>query len=72
MITLRRLAAGMAAALLLSAAAGVAASTPTADKKKEEPYALIFGTVFGLDARGRAGVKVKIRRSNQKKAQWEL
>jgi len=71
----RRRAAGLAAVLLLlSAAAGVAAPSPDAEKEKqkEKPYALIFGTVFGPDARGVAGVKVKIRRSDQKKAKWEM
>ncbi|MGH8458370.1 MAG: carboxypeptidase-like regulatory domain-containing protein, partial [Nevskiales bacterium] len=50
----------------------IAAPSPAAEKKKEKPYALIFGTVFGPDGRGVAGVKVKIRRSDQKKAKWEL
>lgn len=40
------------------------------DPKK--PYALIFGTVFGPDARPMPNVKIKIRRSTDKKAKWEL
>jgi hypothetical protein len=41
-------------------------------QKHEEPYALIYGTVFGPDSRSVYGVKVKIRRADQKKAHWEL
>jgi hypothetical protein len=40
--------------------------------KHEKPYALIFGTVWGPDDRPLYGVKVKIRRADQKKAHWEL
>jgi hypothetical protein len=36
------------------------------------PYALIFGTVWGPDDYPVYGVKVKIRRADQKKAKWEL
>ncbi len=44
------------------------ASDPSAKK----PYALIFGTVYGADERPAYGVKIKIRRSDQKKPKWEL
>jgi hypothetical protein len=37
-----------------------------------KPYALIFGTVWGPDDRPVYGVKVRIRRVDQKKAKWEL
>ena len=37
-----------------------------------KPYALIFGTVWGPDDRPVYGVKVKIRRADEKKARWEL
>ena len=40
--------------------------------KKPPPYALIFGTVWGPDDYPVYGVKVKIRRADQKKARWEL
>ena len=44
-----------------------------ADKlKPNEPYALIFGTVYGPDSRPVYGAKVKIRRAHEKKARWEL
>jgi hypothetical protein len=39
--------------------------------KREQPYALIFGTVWGPDNRPLYGVKVKIRREGEKKARWE-
>lgn len=51
-----------------------ASARPAADdnsKKAEKPYALIYGTVFGPDDRAVYGVKVKIRRANEKKARWE-
>ena len=43
------------------------------DREKPElkPYALIFGTVWGPDGRPLYGVKVKIRRSDEKKVRWE-
>jgi hypothetical protein len=41
-------------------------------KKDEKPYALIFGTVWGPDDRPLYGVKVRIRRTDQKKGKWEL
>lgn len=41
-------------------------------KKHDQPYALIFGTVWGPDDRPVYGVKVKIRRKDEKKARWEV
>jgi hypothetical protein len=40
---------------------------------REHPkdYAMIFGTVWGPDDRPVPGVKVKIRRAEEKKARWE-
>lgn len=43
-----------------------------AEQRARKPYALIFGTVYAPDNRPVYGVRVKIRRANQKKAQWEL
>ncbi len=40
--------------------------------RPDQPYALIFGTVWGPDDHPLYGVKVKIRRADQKKAHWEL
>lgn len=45
---------------------------PSHSKPAQKPYALIFGTVWGPDNRPLYGVKVKIRRADQKKAKWEL
>jgi hypothetical protein len=48
------------------------ARRPDDQRKPEKPYALLFGTVWGPDGRPVYGVKVKIRRANEKKARWEL
>jgi hypothetical protein len=48
------------------------ASLLLASDNKPKPYALIFGTVYGADDRPAYGVKIKIRRAEQKKAKWEL
>ena len=52
------------------------ASSPVAAAQKQvkpnEPYALIFGTVWGPDDHPVFGVKVKIRRAQDKRARWEL
>ena len=45
---------------------------PAQKKTAEKPYALLFGTVWGPDNRPLYGVKVKIRRADQKKPKWEL
>ncbi len=47
-------------------------TAPPQSKKAEKPYALIYGTVYGPDDHTLYGVKVHIRRSDQKKAKWEL
>ncbi|MFL6437578.1 MAG: hypothetical protein ACJ71Q_08365 [Terriglobales bacterium] len=71
MITERRLTAGLLAILLLVAASS---SNARADSKSHahDPYALLFGTVFGPNDRPLYGVKVKIRRADQKRPKWEL
>ena len=53
---------------------GVLSPTARGDDKKhhEKPYALLFGTVWGPDEAPVYGVRVKIRRANEKKARWEL
>ena len=58
--------------LCFSSVAAVSGRAAAKDKKGEEPYALIYGTVWGPDSRPLYGVKVKIRRADQKKARWEL
>ena len=53
----------------------VAANAQKDARDKPQPYALIFGTVWGPDGRPLYGVKVKIRRAdekNGKKVRWEL
>ncbi len=57
----------VAMALVLSATAGGAQRL---DPK--QPYALIFGTVYGPDNFPAANVLIKIRRADQKKPKWEL
>ena len=55
--------------LLLSA---LAAGEGSQKKKEPPPYALIFGTVWTADGRPMAGVPVRIRRAEDKKAKWRL
>jgi len=51
----------------------LASPAPAArDAKHDESYALIFTTVWGPDDHPVYGVKVKVRRSQDKKAKWEL
>lgn len=40
--------------------------------KPTDPYALIFGTVWGPDDQPVYGVKVLVRRTSDKKPKWEL
>ena len=69
-ILFRSIALGlMFSALWLS---GFSAIASPAGKKPEKPYALIFGTVWGPDNRPLYGVKIKVRRADEKKARWEL
>lgn len=49
-----------------------ASSLLSPQNRHDKPYALIFGTVWGPDDHPVYGVKVKIRRENEKKARWEL
>src|SRR5262249_42475971 len=44
----------------------------SAGQKEPAPYALLFGTVFDASERPAYGVRVRIRRSDQKKPKWEL
>jgi hypothetical protein len=53
--------------------AKASASNPLVQKNNsEKPYAVIVGTVWGPDDKPVYGVKVKIRRENEKKARWEV
>jgi hypothetical protein len=60
--------------VLLQVAPGTvsASEAAAAAQRPDKPYALIFGTVWGPDDRPLYGVKVKVRRADQKKAHWEL
>jgi hypothetical protein len=60
------------AASLTHARSAVAIPAPPPQLKPDQPYALIFGTVWGPDDRPVYGVKVKIRRAQDKKPKWEL
>jgi hypothetical protein len=42
------------------------------DREHPKPYALIFGTVWDPDGHPLYGVKVRIRRADEKKNRWEL
>jgi hypothetical protein len=48
------------------------ASPATKKLKPTDPYALIFGTVWGPDNRAVYGITVKIRRLPDKKPKWEV
>lgn len=58
--------------LLAQGQVETAPKKPKVKAKPKHPYALIVGTVWGPDDRPVYGVKVKIRRSKDKKAKWEL
>jgi hypothetical protein len=40
--------------------------------KPRDPYALIFGTVWGPDDRPVYGIRVQMRKASEKRASWEL
>jgi hypothetical protein len=61
----------VSAILALGRSAAGASNLSAAENKHEKPYALIFGTVWGPDDHPVYGVKVKIRREDEKKARWE-
>jgi hypothetical protein len=51
----------------------VASASPASKNlKPTDPYALIFGTVWGPDDRPVFGITVKIRRVPDKKPKWQL
>jgi hypothetical protein len=49
-----------------------AAAASSKDLKPTDPYALIFGTVWGPDDRPVYGIPVKIRRVPDKKPKWQV
>jgi len=62
----------LSAVLCLARSAVAAGGLSSAGNKREQPYAVIFGTVWGPDDRPLYGVRIKIRREDEKKARWEL
>lgn len=84
--TKKKMTARNYAALALIAAAALLTFAPThvtanprrqsadqqASEKSKKDYALIFGTVWDKDGRPAYGVRVKMRRADHKKAQWEF
>ena len=71
-ISLRLLIAVLCFVALHGSADKAAANPAAVYQKPDQPYALIFGTVWGPDDHPLYGVAVKIRRADQKKARWEL
>jgi hypothetical protein len=63
---------GLLFGLCLALTASPSISAQAAQRAVETSYALIFGTVWGPSGLPLYGVKVKVRRSDQKKARWEL
>jgi hypothetical protein len=59
------------AALSLKCRQAAASDLFLQNRSEDKPYAVIFTTVWGPDDRPVYGVKVKIRRENEKKARWE-
>jgi len=60
------------AAIFLFVSHKLAHASPSGQKSKEKPYALIIGTVWGPNDRPVFGVKVRIRRAQDKKPKWEM
>lgn len=63
---------GFAALLGVSLFPAQGVARPAPSDHRPKPYALLFGTVWGPNDRPVYGVKVKIRRADKKRAQWEL
>jgi len=67
----------LAALFLLLAFGAVSLGTPgrayaqSRDREPLKQYALIFGTVWDRNNRPVYGVRIKVRRSDEKKARWE-
>ena len=57
--------------LLVLVAACLSFGANAQEPKPGEPYALIFGTVWNKANQPVQGIRVKFRRSSEKKARWE-
>jgi hypothetical protein len=62
----------LALALFATICVGMISLAAAQRNLQAKPYALIVGTVWGPDQRPVYGVKVKIRKADEKKARWEL
>ncbi len=62
----------MASSVLFLASLLTAVNARAGGREKPKPYALIFGTVWDPGGHPLYGVRVKIRRADEKKARWEL
>jgi hypothetical protein len=62
---------GMLLCLLNVPTAGAVAPAASPDRH-DQPYAVIFGTVWGPDDRPLYGIRIRIRRASEKKSRWEL
>ena len=60
------------AALSLELAEASGSDLSSQKKNQGKPYAVISGTVWGPGDKPVYGVRVKIRRENEKKARWEV
>lgn len=64
--------ASLSLSLLVVASNVVIAVPQSSSHPSKYDYALIYGTVWGPDSHPVAGVPIKIRRAQDKKAKWEL
>jgi len=62
----------MASSVVFLASVLACVSARGSDRGKPKPYALIYGTVWDPDGHPLYGVKVKIRRADEKEARWEI
>jgi len=62
----------MASSVLFLASLLARVSASGSNREKPKPYALICGTVWDPDGHPLYGIKVKIRRADEKKARWEI
>lgn len=63
--------AALVCALLLSCCSSPAWAGRAHPQHERDPYALLFGTVYGPDNRPVYGVRIEIRRADHKKPKWE-
>lgn len=62
---------GLCVLALCFAKGALSASGLSDHEKREKPYALIFGTIWGPDDRPVYGVHVEMRRAAEKKVRWD-